>query len=301
MNILYISEHLNCFNYDKGKKPMIEPVRIAEGDKGNSTSTSNMVVFILEGRINYIFKDCPAHDGHKGQILFIPSGSSYSYMALTHVKFLVFRIYEPITLCANYSLEKLYKKNKENRENAGNGNDTNYEPETEHFGCLEANIYLWHFLDGITDCIANGLKCRCWFEMKIKEFFLLLRAYYPKEEICDFLYPILSYNTAFSEHIRRYWKDFRTVKELAAFMHMTPKQFSIRFVAVFGKTPYKWMMEGRARIIYHEITSTDRLFKQIAIENGFASDSLFTRFCKTTFGKTPSEIRKSGEKENTKA
>lgn len=295
MSILYINEHLNCFNYDTAKKPVIEQVRIVKGHKAVSSPLYNEVHFILEGRVNYEFKACPGHDTGKGEILFIPSGRNYSCKALAHASILVFRISGPIALCANYSIEKLYKESSESK----NGNDnTIYEPVTRHLAGLEINARLWHFLEGITDCMADGLKCRCWFEMKIKEFFLMLRAYYPREDIRDFLYPILSRDTAFSEHVRTCWKGFRTVNELAAFMHMTPKQFSTRFAAVFGTTPYKWMQEGRARIIRHEITSTGKLFKQIAIENGFVSDSLFTRFCKTTFGKTPTEIRQDKTKVN---
>lgn len=286
MGLLYLSEHLNCFNYDKGKKPLIEKVKIVKGQKGEHTATSNMVVFIIEGRLGYTFKNCPGHDGVKGQILFVSSGSSFCYQVLANTEIIIFRITDPVSMCSNYTIERLYKETGNNKQPR---ND--HEPATKLYGCMEINARLWHFLQGISDCVGDGLKCRCWFEMKIKEFFLLVRAYYPKEEIHDFLYPILSRDAVFSEHIRKYWKEFSTVNELAAFMHMTPKQFSTRFVQVFGKTPYKWMTEGRAQIIHRQITSTTKLFKQIAMENGFTSDSLFTRFCKTTFGKTPSQIR----------
>ena len=297
MDLLYVNEHLNCLNYEKNK-PMIEPAKIVKGQKVECAATTNEVLFVTEGRMEYLFRDTPRRKLQKGQVIFIRSGCGYSYQALTDASIILFRISDPVTLCSNFTVEKLYRESIECAKNAdgeGIGAAVNgYEPVTRQYGCLEVNARMWHFLDGMSDCIGDGLKCRCWFEMKVKEFFLLVRAYYPKEEVRDFLYPILSLDTAFSEHVRRHWRDFRTVSELAAFMHMTPKRFSSRFNAVFGTTPYRWMTEGRARIVHREITSTGKLFKQIAWENGFTSDSLFTRFCRTEFGKTPSELRGSG-------
>lgn len=287
MNIVRISdinEHLNCFNYTSGEKQAIEPVRIVKGEKGNESTDSNVVLFIQEGRIRYSFRACPEHEGQKGHIIFIASGTDYSYHALTNVKAVVFRIYTPISLCANYTVDMLYKMGKAKQTDE-------YKSETQKLGILETNVRMWHFVDGVADCITDGLKCHCWFEMKIKELFLLIRVYYSKQEIRDFLYPILSKDTAFSEHVRKYWRNFRTVNELAAFMNMTPKRFSTQFAAVFGKTPYKWITEARADSIRREITATNKQFKQIAIEHGFTSDSLFTRFCRTMFDQTPTNLR----------
>lgn len=128
--------------------------------------------------------------------------------------------------------------------------------------------------------------------MKIKEFFLLLRAYYPKEQIYDFLYPILSRDTAFSEYVRKNWSKYKTVKEIADTLHQTPKQFSKKFKEVFDKPPYKWIKERRATAIYHEICSDNIPLKQIAAKYGFSTIPQFTKFCKTELGRNPGELRR---------
>ncbi len=284
MKLVDINEHLNCYNYDNNKKPVIEQLRIAKSGKHNSVTTNNAVVFVMEGRLRYSFRDSPPFEAQKGELFFLPVGATYSRQALTQARIVIFRVHGFVGLCANYTVERLYRER-----NKKDSND--YEPENKHFGLLEVNARLWHFVDGICDCIEDGLKCRYWFDMKVQELFLLIRAYYPKEDIRGFLYPILSRDTAFSESVRKYWKDFKTVNELAAFMHMSPNQFHKRFTAVFGTTPHKWIAEGRAKIARHEITATNKQFKQIAIENGFSSDAIFTRFCKKMFGKSPTQLR----------
>lgn len=287
MDVIDINEHLRCFNYDKSDRPMIEMVKIVKDYAGNAALYCNEVIFIMEGRIRFLSKNYPQYEGIKGQILFLPAASNYTYEALANSMIVIFRIFNPVLLCKNLSPEKLYKTR--------NTSD-HYDSQTKSIGKLEMNARIWNFLDGVTDCLADGLKCRCWEEMKVNEFFILLRVYYAKENIYDFLFLILSGDAAFSEQVRLHWKRFQTANELAKFLNYSPKQFAARFAVVFNQTPYKWMMEGRARLVHAEITSTNKQFKQIALENGFTSDSAFTRFCKKELGKTPSQIREEKQK-----
>lgn len=288
MGKLDINEHLRCFNYDNSDNPIIQTVIIVKGNSGSAAESNTEIIFIMEGRIRFSSKSYPLYEGVKGQILFLPADSSYTYEALTNSMIIIFRILNPVILCENISLENLYSVNQP----AGN----EYDPRTKNVGKLEMNARFWHFLDGIADCLSDGIRCRTWLDMKINEFFILLRIYYAKEHIYDFLYMIVSSNTTFSEQVRLHWKRFQTSNQLAKFLNYSPKQFTMRFVAVFGQTPYRWMMEGRAHIIHNEITTTNKQFKQIAFENGFTSDSAFTRFCKNELGNTPSLIREEKQK-----
>ena len=198
MEITYKGEHTNCSNYDHSEKPLIEVVKIAKGEGSKSSVISNEVVFIIEGRVRYCFQNLPTHEAVKGQIIFRPAGEHYSYKALADSTVVIFRLINPLLLCRKFSIEKLYgikaivpgcfPEKKKNR-----------------IGTLEINSRIWHFLDGLIDCIADGLKCRCWFELKITEFFTYLRAYYTKEEVHDFFLMVLSGNAVFSEYVRLNW------------------------------------------------------------------------------------------------
>jgi len=288
MELKYRKEHLECFNYNKGEKPLIEVVKILKFEKKKISINSNEVVFVLEGKLRYTFNSLPEYELVEGEIGFLHAGQKVSYEAIYNVTLVVFRITRSIQLCDTFPIEKLY--NPEEHTNI-------FRPRTRNwFGVLEINIRLQHFVEEVKNCLSDGLKCLGYFEIKIKELFYLFRVYYGKEELKDFFFLILSEDTAFSEYVRLRWKQFQSIGEMAKSMQLSHKQFSKRFIAVFGETPQKWIMEAKAQNIYNEIMLTDKLFKQIATENGLGSDTHFTWFCKKTFGKTPSDIRKSNGK-----
>lgn len=282
MSILYENEHSSCFNCDHSEKPQIGVEKIEKGETRILSLNNNEIVFVIEGRVRFSSDDYSEYEGFKGQMLFLPAGGNCSFEALSHSRLIIFRLYESIRLCDNFDLEKLYGEKV-----ADNGRRSC----VTRLGRLDLNNRMWYYLCGVNICISDGIKCLSFFKTKIKELLLLLRAYYTKDELHDFFFPILSSDTAFSEYIRLRWQSFHTVTEVANSMHLTHKQFYNRFVSVFGKKPQQWMNENRARIVQQEITSTKKQFKLIAAENGFASDTHFTRFCKKELGKTPTEVR----------
>lgn len=287
MELLYRNEHEQCFHFDHSEKPVIELVRIAKERSDEIQIRSNEVVFFMEGRLRFTFHNLPGCESMKGQILFLPAGVRFSYLASAPTMLIIFRILEPIRLCDNFTIEKLYDTEHKNE------NGDSYRPKTHSFSILPINTRMWYFLDGIIDCYNDGIRCKSYSELKIKEFFLLLRLYYPREAIYDFLYMVLSGDMAFSEYVRQRWQRFRNVEEIAGAMHMTSRQFSFKFKNIFGVTPYKWMKEGRSKIIRQQLLTTNKPIKQIALENGFCNISQFTTFCKKELGNTPLEIRKT--------
>ena len=278
------SAHKLCTNCRKTGKAVIEVVKMVKGKAGIIDLTYHKVLFILEGGIELFCKDEPKYQAAKGKMLFLVAGSQCSYKSLKKTTIVFFRIQAPINLCRDLSLEDLYVKEKRRRKKV-------YKPEHNNFGELDMNAQIRQLVDNISQSLEHGLTCHYWLEIKVKEFFLLLRIYYSKESIYEFLYPILSNDIAFSEQIRLHWKKFQTAAELAAFLNLTIKKFTMQFTAVFGQTPYQWMLQERARIVLFEVKSTGKLFKEIAVENGFSSESSFTRFCRKEFNKTPTQIR----------
>ena len=286
MELLYENEHTNCLNYDYSEKPLIEVVKIVKGEGSKSSVVNNEIVFIIEGRVRYCFQNLPTHEAVKGQIIFRPSGEHYSYQALADSIVVIFRLINPLLLCRKFSIEKLY---------GIKAIVPGCFPEREknRIGTLEINSRIWCFLELLIDCIADGMKCRYWFDMKISEFLVYLRLYYTKEEVHDFFLAILSGDTAFSEYIRLNWHRFTTVNEMADSLNMNRKQFTRQFAKAFNTSPHRWMSEGRAKKVCDEITCTDKSFKQIAADNRFGSETQFTRFVKKEFDKTPTELRNS--------
>lgn len=283
MNLVNDYKKTNYFDYETLEKPKIELLRIAKGAKADITLYDNEIVFFLEGHLQLACHESAGYEGTKGQVLFLPTiGARYTYSALAPTELMIFRIRGPILLCDNFPIENLYDPN---------WKKYMHKSLSRNYSVLEINPPIWHFLKGINDFLTYGIRYEGFLDMKIKEFFCLLGIYYTKEEICNFLYLILSKDTTFSEIIRQQWHQYRTISELAESMRMTNRQFSAKFKEVFGQTPHRWMLDRRAKRIYIQLTTTNLSVKELAFENGFSSISQFTKFCKKELGKNPTEIR----------
>ena len=283
MELRNITEHLNCFNYDHSKKPRIEVINYAKGEKVEVLINTNEIVFLLKGRVKYTLYPHSEYNLKRGEMLFLTIEYRSVHLSVeSDTSMAILRLYNPIKLCENYFVERLFDP----KECGIDIYDRQDKPEA-----LAINPRMRYFINGVIDCVEDGIKCKHFFDMKIKEFFILLRAYYFKSEIRKFLYPILSSDTAFSEYVKSNRNKFPTVIALAKSMHLTQRQFALRFKKVFGCAPYSWMKEGKTLSIHYEITSTRKPIKQIAYECGFGSISQFTRFCKKELGKPPVELR----------
>ena len=280
MKLFNFDDHLNCLNYDHSDRSQIEYVKCTKDDLLELSATSNEVVLFLKGSVSVSIFNSAKIRSCNGKMLFLPIGSRCTYQSDNDATFMIFRLYSPVRLCESYLIEHLY--------GFGEGDIFG---ESVDFKLLYINPRIRSFANDLAACITDGIHCRHYFEMKIKEFFITLHHYYSKEDIRDFLYPILSPDSAFSEYVKSNRNKYPTVIALAESMRLTQKQFSKRFKDVFGKTPYSWMKEGRAQTIYYEIASTKKPFKQIAFENGFGSISQFTKFCKKELNRTPQELR----------
>ena len=287
MELLNINEHLCCFNYDHSERPRIEILEYTKGEQDKLQVNTNEVVFFYKGKVKYIFQNYPECVAEGGKMLFLPMGYKCAYHAQSDAIIVIFRLYNPIKLCEGFFVERLY--------NSKDSGSFNRRPKT--LKMLDINPHMMHYISGLTNCVKDGIKCKHYFDIKISEFFLMLRSYYPKNELREFLGLILSRDTAFSEYVKNNRNKYPTVIALAESMHLTQKQFAKRFRKVFGRPPYGWMKEGRAMTIQHEITATKKPIKQIAIESGFGSVVQFAKFCKKELGKTPMDLRSGSFKD----
>lgn len=275
-----ISEHLACDNYPCSGNSMIEVIQLSEGFESEFKTNINEVVYLVEGKLRYKFQDYPQYDVDEQQIFLLPTGGFFSYTALMDSVVLTMRLDMHIQLCENYQIEWLSRNSEKNRSLLGN-----------EMRILDAKNGIRHFIHGLKDCIQEGIRCKYYFELKIREFFHLLLNNYTEDEIRIFLLPIISGDTVFSDYIRKNSHKYRTVEDLAESMCMSPKQFSKKFKTVFGNTAYDWMKKSKAQSIRREITMSQKPFKQIAVEYEFSSISTFAKFCKKELGNTPLRIR----------
>lgn len=278
MELLYPHEHITCYNYEKGDRPTIEQIVLEKGQGWKIFSVENIVIFIIKGSLNFSFGEYLNEVITDGKMLMLPAGSNLTGFTHDGCEAMLIRLHNTRQLCDCFSLDRLLGEQHKG-----------FKPGL-HF--LDINERVWAYLDFLRTCMTDGLKCTFFFEIKAKEFYFLLRAYYTKMSLLGFFYPLLSNDISFSDFVLKNHYKARTVQELADLSHYSLSGFQKRFKKVFGVSAYHWMKDERSKSIYHQINSTEKSFKEISDEYGFSSPSHFNDFCKSHFGTTPGQIRR---------
>jgi AraC-like DNA-binding protein len=279
VELLYPHEHLSCFNYEKGSRFVFDKLKLKKGQSWKVFSEDSLIVFILEGSLSFSFGEYLDRTISNGQMMALPAGSRLLGHATEESTLIIIRLLKTKQLCDCYSLDMLlYKK------------EDSFVPELYYLGIKER---LSSFLSFTDECVSDGLKCIFYLDLKVKELFFILRAYYTKEELLRFFYLLLSRDISFSDQVLKNHYKAKTVLELADTLHYSLSGFQKRFKKVFGISAYRWMKEERLKSIFHEINSTLKSFKEISDDHGFSSPSHFNDFCKANFGTTPGKIRQN--------
>ncbi|MDU1890434.1 MAG: AraC family transcriptional regulator [Dysgonomonas sp.] len=277
--LLYPQEHVTCYNYEKNNRPTIEQIVLEKDQRWKLFSIEGIAIFIIKGSLSFSYGKYENEEIAEGKIMLLPAHNDFNGHTATGCEVLLIRLLNTRQLCDCLSLEELLQEKGES-----------FKVKTLMF--LDINPRMEAFLDLLLKYLRDGLKCIFFFELKTKEFYFILRAYYTKEELLEFFYPLLNNNLSFSDFVLKNHNKARTVQELAKLSHYSLSGFQKRFKKVFGMSAYHWMKEERSKSIYHQINSTDKSFKEICDEYGFSSPSHFNDFCKTHFGATPGRIRR---------
>lgn len=278
MELLYSYEHIACHNYDGGLRPSIEIKKLNGQEQWDISILENKIIFVTEGELKFSYGNISDELLSKGKGILLPSGANFKSIATKETSLTIFRLRSHVRLCDQYSLERLLRE-----EDISQIDRQSY---------LDINSALWNYLNLLNTFVNDGLKCVSLFEIKLKELFFLLRAYYTKGELLGFFYPLLTSDTKFSDIILLNYRKAKTVKDLAILTHYSVSGFEKRFKRAFNVAPSQWLKQQRAKNIYHEINCSNKTLKEISSEYGFASPAHLNDFCKTYFGVTPGKIRK---------
>lgn len=272
--------------FDDEIEPTIETRNLKQGHREKLILHKNEIVFMMKGEIRFVFGHLSEKTIRSGEFFFVPVGQS-RFIVREETSMIIVRLNEAIRFNDGCRIEHLYKPDQRGIPSK----------RVKRVVCsLQINTPLQHFLFSLIRSMESGLNCREYFDLKGKELFILMRAYYPIEQLRDFFSLILTSDTAFSEHIRVNHHHYRKVSELAASMNMGTKNFERMFSRVFGVSPGKWMNNERAQRLYLELCSGLKSMKQLTDECGFSTPQQLNRFCKRELGYNPSEIRQNAGK-----
>ncbi len=281
MSFCNLEEHSVCYNYDNSDHAMIDLWNVKKDECQEVVYRYNTVVFILEGEAEFLFRDYPRSNIREGSFIFVPIGTNVRGTAIRDTKLLLVRMYDHVRLCESYGIRQLFM-----------GRDRRYSNPGKEHCILEAKPAILTYIESLSPFINGDFRCRYYHDIKVKEFFVLLRIYYHKDQLRNFFHKVLSIDTAFVEIVKYNYQAYNTAQELAEALNYSISGFSKKFKAIFGVPVYSWMKEQKSRAIYNEICTGTKPFKEIASDYGFASSSQFIDFCKTNLGNAPGKIRK---------
>lgn len=286
MKLLYPEEHINCLNYRNEDDSPIHIISLSEGEEWKTKTVNNMILLLTKGKVELNFNYGKSYIVENGKALAVSIHNYVNVRAKVPSSLIVFQLYDKIQLCDRYSLDKFMLEPKDSLISDSDVTDS-------LFNYLDIDERLDGYLMLLEDYISSGLKCIYFMQIKIQEFFFLLRAFYSKKELYTFLKPLIITNSSFSDFVYNNYKKVRTVKELADMANYSLSGFQKHFKKIFGVSAYQWLKTQRSKSIYHELNCSERALKDISNEYGFSSPSHFNDFCKIQFGQTPGDIRRN--------
>ena len=277
MELFYNREHTTCFNYQKEADATFNFVEFKKNDKiMEKYIGKNVLVFIISGHIKVSCNEYQHREMKENEFALLPVGCLFSGEALQNSKIVTCAFYQEINLCSRYSLKLLEAYTKE------------VKPD---FYILPFAGRMSMFLKLLVLYLEDGINCSHFHEQKKYELFILIRAYYSKENQTRIFYPIIGKSLDFKSFILENAASVNCLEEFAKRLNCSLASFKRQFAKHFDISPYQWLQNQKSARIFQEIKMTEKSFLEISMEYGFSSQAHFCKFCKTQFGNTPKNIR----------
>lgn len=277
MNFLYVDEHVSCSNYLTDIKSGFSVKYVDEAmDINSERLASNYIIFVLEGSVSIACNENTLQSMTKGEMILLPKSSHVFGKVEVKSKFMIFMFDHISHLCSKYSLQNL---------------SAYTEQITYSFKPFSIAPIIMSFLNTLSDCLENGLNCTYFHEIKSGEILLLYRAYYSKEELATFFYPLVGNSIDFKTSVMANYRDAKTVEELAMILGYGLSNFKKKFKDEFDESAYQWMLKQKSKHIQYKLSFPDVDLSTIIDEFGFSSPAHFNRFCKKQYGMNPSDLR----------
>lgn len=283
MELLYLQEHLLCNNYDRGSRPSFENFNLQRKGQFGKQVEEGEIFFIMQGSLSMKINN-KKYVHKQGDIVLLPPASNMSLIAYEDIKILIMRIKTSVHLCHVQPLERIFEKGHVAKEDSV---------------ALAANERIVRLISLLSDCLNDGLRCKCFTESKSKEIFYYFRAYYNRDALRDFFSPLLTKDYKFKIFIFQNHRKIKTVQQFADLYGYSLSSFEKQFKKTFNVSAYQWMTEQKSKRIYHDLIYTDVTLIELADDYDFSSLSQFCDFCKRVLGSSPGKIRNEKRCENT--
>jgi AraC-like DNA-binding protein len=233
-------------------------------------------MFVLEGSINVNCMLYPAEDAVAGTMFLVPASSFFNITCKDDAK-VVWLLFDHWDFhCMTTPLKSL----KQYSRMAQPG-----------MALVPINRQLKMFLELLSGYLRNGMNCKELHNLKLNEFFLLMRGFYTKEDIVKLMHPLLANTMDFRMFCFNSVNNVKNVREMIDGSGMSRSMFYEKFKAEFGDvSPKKWLDTYINQRILNTAALPSITVKELMYKTGFSDESAFTQYCKRHFGQVPSQI-----------
>ena len=281
MRLFYQEEHKTCYHYAEKSTATFKVYHLQhDAPPAQARLECSLIVFVVEGESLIRYGAGKPFVVPAGRFFLVEPGTLFTGHQQVPTLVMTMAFVGAPQLCNIYTLENLVRDTQ--------GASLPVDP---HF-TLPIRPRLREFLDLVMHCLDDGLSCAHYHELKREEFFLLVRAYYSKEELAALFRPLLGIDHDFRRQVLEVCaKGCCDIAAMAGQLNMSTATFQRKFKQTFHETAGQWLLNRKAERIVHQLKTTSLTFDQICFENGFSSPAYFSNFCKRVFGKTPTQLR----------
>lgn len=281
MSLFYKEEHTTCYNYKLPTSANFSMLHFEEGSIPQAINVDRSVlIFLLFGEALVTCGSYKDRLHKEGEIVLVPRNSCCFIKVKKKCTIISCAFIQDIDFCNRFSFQKLI--------------DSVPKGFIYDFTILPIRERIAEFLTILRHCLNDKLGCLHFHELMERELFIFFRAYYTKEELAMFFYPLIGKDIDFKDFVLSNYLRIPNLQEFAMEANMSLNTFKRHFQEAFGQSAHKWITERKTEWVYKDILLTDKPFPEIGQEYGFQSSSYFTEFCKKHFGKSPQELRETG-------
>lgn len=286
MSLFYREEHTTCYNYKLQTSATFKVLKFCKCDVSEIINVDrSVIIFLLEGEA---LITCNSHKDKiqkAGEMVLLPRNCCCYVKVLKDSTIISSSFVQSIDFCNRFSFGQLI--------------DHIPEKFVYNFTILPIKERIMQFVTLLQDYLNDGLSCVHFHELKEQELFIILRAYYSKEELASFFYPLLGKDMDFKDFVLANYLSVSDISEFAQLGNLSVDTFKRRFKEVFGESVHKWITQRKSELIYRDLIMTNKPFADIALDYQMSSQAYLSTFCKQHFGKSPQELRdKSLQSEN---
>ena len=281
MRLFYQEEHKTCYHYAEKSTATFKVYHLQhDAPPAQARLECSLMVFVVEGESLIRYGAGKPFVVPAGRFFLVEPGTLFTGHQQVPTLVMTMAFVGAPQLCNIYTLENLVRDTQ--------GASLPVDP---HF-TLPIRPRLLEFLDLVMHCLDDVLSFAHYHELKREEFFLLVRAYYSKEELAALFRPLLGIDHDFRRQVLEVCaKGCCDIAAMAGQLNMSTATLQRKFKQTFHETAGQWLLNRKAERIVRQLKTTSLTFDQICFENGFSSPAYFSNFCKRVFGKTPTQLR----------